>query len=347
MTRLFTAGAEETTLTALWDTIYDTAGYFDFIWRYDNAQAAGWTPVGGPRTGPSCYFARDVAYLEKTFGSNPTELYTGCAIQVSAARTDRQCIDFWCGTKATGLRFSTSGVIVAVRDGTTLANSATSSYATGVWHYIEIWLKPLNSGGRFVVKVDGSIVIDYTGDTTNDKEYVTSVRFSGNYSNINQAVFYDDIVINDAAGSFNNTYPGQIKLLPIPIRGAGDAANLTREGMDYGYNYANAAMYGNLQATVVGATPGLKDLYALATPDLPPGAAISNVILQAKGLVGAGAGGGHLVLKSGSVEKLGTTGTALSAAWKMLQDCFPQDPAITGSWTEAALSALQIGIVTE
>jgi hypothetical protein len=66
-----------------------------------------------------------------------------------------------------------------------------------VAYLLEIYYKPLNSGGEFTVKLNGTTELTYTGDTTAGLEDVQTVYFgqSGNYRSM---TVIDDLVLDDA-----------------------------------------------------------------------------------------------------------------------------------------------------
>ena len=206
---------------------------------------------------------------------------------------------------------------------------------------MEVHFKPLNTGGVLQVKLDGNLVIDYSGDTTNNAEYVTEFVLRG--TDQGKETYYDDIVLNDASGSYNNSWPGQVHLLPIQAAGEGDTTQFTRAGVDLGENFAQVRPLTPIQSYVQSDTADEIDLYTVDVPDLPSGATIKNVIASALGRIVTGSGSMALLCKQGGNTTTGSD-KALSAGWTMDQEVFAVNPADDAAWEEADLSGLQLGI---
>jgi hypothetical protein len=84
---------------------------------------------------------------------------------------------------------------------TWLAEGATGMLPTGTWRHIEIYYKPDATNGRFVIKVDGNIEVDFTGNTNNSAgTTIYGIGFGnplGNaYTNSNGCI--DNVIVDDA-----------------------------------------------------------------------------------------------------------------------------------------------------
>jgi hypothetical protein len=200
----------------------------------------------------------------------------------------------------------------------------------------------LNSGGVLQIKLDGSTVIDYTGDTTSSSEYVTKVHFRGIDAGGTETL-WDDIVINDTSGSLNNSWPGQVRLQPIRPVAAGDSTQFTRAGIDLGTNHAQLRDKGAIDAMLQSDTVDELDLYEMDVPDLPAGALIQNVIVMATARIESGSGSLALVAKNGGNTDQGSD-QVLTAGWQGLVEVFPTNPTDDQAWAEADLDGLQLGI---
>ena len=99
------------------------------------------------------------------------------------------------------------------QNGTTLATGSITFGADTVI-LLEFWYKPLNSGGVFQVKVNGTLDINYSGDTTDGLENVARVRYG--YQAVNVArLNFDDMVLDDA------NWIGNTRIQKLQISGAG------------------------------------------------------------------------------------------------------------------------------
>lgn len=287
-------------------------------------------------------------YTTYLIGANPTELYFGFAVKYPAAPTNYNVVRI--GTGDAGSEFATylgvklngvSSTISAHRGATALATSAGNcTPAADTWCYIEVWVKPLNSNGRFVIKVDGATVVDYTGDTTADNEYCTGVRFFSTINSTSSSTDFDDIVINDTSGSVNNTYPGVIHLLPIFPNAAGSSTDFDRKGIDLSANFVQAR--GNRAESWLEGVADENDLYVVEAPTLPAGATITNVIVEALAKSGAGTGYIRPMVSSNATESESAS-MALGTGWTVKQNAWAVDPQDSAAWTEGDLDTLEIG----
>ena len=243
------------------------------------------------------------------------------------------------------LRAYVNGTINLLRSGAHLANSSPVLFTLDTYHYLELWVFMDNSG-RAVLKMDGVTIIDFTGDTLASSDpNMSKLTLKGQQS---LDIYYDDLVVNNDAGDFNNTWPGIVSLEPLFPTATGTVTQLSRGGADSGNNWdqvneqpANSSEYVYSTAT------GTYDLYGLADFALPEGAIINNVILQGRSQIDSGEGKMRLVLESDSVEAESTGSFVLTTAWNGYSSVFEQDPSITGTWTDAAVDALQAGFKSQ
>ncbi len=346
MARIFTTGAEESDPSALWDVIdsgqstdgngeFHAFGYNDFV-NYS------------PRTGRGMYLLTSNQFLEKNFGADTskTELYWGFSIRPSSIAVTNTFFysindDPGVYTSYCRLDITNAGAIALYRVTTQIAISANGIISAGNTYYIEIWHKPLDAGGRFVVKVDGVTVIDFTGDTTAEETFISAWRIYGNGSSINPMAF-DDIVVNDTSTAFNNSYPGIVRLLPIRAQSAGTYQQWARAGVDLGFDAAQAR-WGTFEFTMMQtADVDKKETFVPELPDLPVGASITNIIISQRARVQAGAGVIAPMVISGATEDISADQNLISN-WRYYQNAWPEDPADSNPWTEADLADLEIG----
>jgi len=97
--------------------------------------------------------------------------------------------------------------------GTQLAISTTTFLPIGTVHLIEVYYKPLNTGGVVQVKLDGIMEINYSGDTTAGLENIAQFLIGKNTSYIYGS--YDDIVLDNA------DWIGNTRIQKLQISGAG------------------------------------------------------------------------------------------------------------------------------
>ena len=287
--------------------------------------------------------------ISLAWNHEPTEIFLGSAIRTNTVPIDNWImITFGVGLEGTPfssvatLRWRTNNILQIYRGGTLLASSASEVFnPLNAFVHLQVWFKPLNTGGRFVVKVNDAIVIDFTGDTTDSQEYCDGIKFHALHNTGTTITYWDDVCINDSSGTTNNSYPGLARLQPVRVVGAGTTTQLSRGGIDLGANYRQVRESG--EETFLQGSLDQLDLYTVDVPDLPAGAAIQNVITTVAGKSTSGSG-----LVASLVRGATTTGTGsdktLTSVGMSIQEAWPLNPDDSAAWAEADLANLQIGI---
>ena len=345
MTRIFTTGAEEADTNALWNIV-------DFYSTHHGCQLSfGPNDVitTSPRTGRGVYQLLNSDRLTFDNTITYTELYFGFAINCRILQTS----DFlyaWTDDPTVygnfvSLQLAATGAVEVTRTNTVIATSAVGVISINTWYYFEVWIKPLNSNGRVLVKVDGATVVDFTGDTTAEEEFINAFSFSGNSAD-NAAyggMLLDDIVVNSADGAVNNTYPGMVRLMPIRPESPGTNSDWIRGGVDLGTD--EAQLRNGTWEFAMMQTPDADDLQDAVPeiPDLPAGATITNIVLSARAKVEAGAGViAPLVIANGTTDI--SSDQTLVSTWRYYQKAWAVNPDDSAAWDEADLSLLKIGV---
>lgn len=210
------------------------------------------------------------------------------------------------------------------------------------WVYIEYCIMIDNSTGTFQTKINGIPDISFFGDTQASSESIIHY-FRLREPQAGVSAYFDDIVVNSPAGDKNNSWPGVIRLHPIRPNAMGDVTQLTQGGTTGSSNYGqvddeplNTADY------IYGYTVNNYDLYNLQDPTLPANVQIKNVIVNNVAALESGSGNLAGMIKSGGAEAQGSD-HSLSISYENIQDVFPVDPSITGTWSASAMTNLQIG----
>jgi hypothetical protein len=340
MAGLFRAGAEESNILSVWDNV-DTTN-FELIAK----NASNPSVVVYPRTGAGMYRLQGIR-ISKTLDSHPTSLYVGFAHMITSAVPTVAFVELITNNSTVNnaglnVRADASGVLRLYRAGSLLTSSLASSYQFNVWHYFELYGLPRNTGGQFVLKVDGTIVAQALNtDTTENNEWFEQLALRG--PNTGVPCYFDDVVVNDASGSVLNTWPGpNTRLFPVRVRGNGNTNQMARAGLDLGSNAAHADWREADGSVLQASAPNQTELFTIETPTLPAGAVIQSFTPNVKGRVYAGAGSGAPLAVVGANESEGDT-IALSAAWKNLYAVMGTKPG-GGAWTEADFANTQIGV---
>ena len=211
------------------------------------------------------------------------------------------------------------------------------------WQCIEIYIKIADVGGRLVVKIDGAIDIDYTGDTQNTETDLRTLYFMYLETNWWLAGYLDDIAVNDTAGPFNNSWIGRGGIYVKVPAGVGTYTDLHAQGHANPWDCINEVppddadyMYDD--------TVDQKSTYAL-TALVPTAGTIDaiNVIMRAK-LDAMGTGNIARLIRSNGVDSQGAD-VGLDTSPKTIQENIETDPgeAPGTPFTIAAVNALEAG----
>ena len=95
----------------------------------------------------------------------------------------------------------------------TVLDTADAAITINTTYLLEIYYKPLNTGGQITVKLDGVQILSYSGDTTAGLEAVDNVKWG--YDGALAYVNFDDIVIDNA------DWIGNTRIQKLQISGAG------------------------------------------------------------------------------------------------------------------------------
>lgn len=349
MARDFTSGAEENDVLAVWDNV-------DLVGNSGGTRPAIYSRREDdynfmPRTGHGMYLLDAAMYLRRDYGSDTskTELYWGLALRAPALGTSEFFVaytdDAGVYSNRVALALTSDGKINVLRSGTSIVTSNPNVISANQWYYIEVWIKPLDSNGRVMVKVDGVTVIDYTGDTTAEEQFINAWQISGveNLQTTRPATAFDDIVCNDTTGTTNNGWPGMVRLLPIRPHADGHYSQWSRAALDLG-SQAAQVRNGAWGLTLLQTSDADKlSTFATEVPDLPAGASITNVIITARARVESGAGVIAPMVRSNGTDSISTDRTLLSN-WRNYQYCWAVNPADSAAWEESDLATLEIGV---
>lgn len=337
MARLFTAGAEEGGPRA----------FSDLMIQVTNRSNVRITDIGNPdyvipRTGNYCYYIYGSDFIAFGLPSGLTEVYMGFALCSMNLVNGNWSDIMRFATSDFGLSLST-GTLQFRRGGTAVGTTATMPI--GSWNYIEIYLKPADSNGRAVLKLNGVTVIDFTGDTNNAvADAGGTVKLQGlSWGTSNAVNYFDDIVVNDTSGATNNSWPGQVRLFPLNVRAVGDAQQMSRGGVDLGSNLSHIREAGSGISWIEDSVSGHRDLYYVDAPQLPVGAVVNQVIVDIHARALAGGQAIVPMIKAGSVESTGAAQT-LGPSWQSVQRAWPINPATGSPWTQSDLATLQLGV---
>jgi hypothetical protein len=288
-------------------------------------------------------------YMEKVLPATYTEFYARFAFMDTWAGNVGRIFEWRSDTNEGGsLRIDNYGTAakVSMYDGTTLrVTSSPINMPINEWHIFEVHVI-LDASGTFQCKFDGTLVIDYSGDTN---AYATMSRFRLSSPNVKDTSYYahfDDIAFNDTSGSADTGWCGDGGVLAAMVpTGAGTYTDLTAST---GAAYtcvdeipANATDY--VYSGVVNA----KSVYAMGDlAGLPTGASIERLWVELDALEVAASGVNiATLLRSGTTDSQGTDQALTITYARYLSAEYLTDPADSAPWNSTKVNALQAGAV--
>lgn len=235
-----------------------------------------------------------------------------------------------------------SGFITLQRNGTVIATSSVAM-STTVWKYVEMSATIHPSTGTCVIKVDGNIAINFTGNTSasGTADNIDKVAIVFGQSAFSRGVdSIDDLYVCNDSGSVNNGFLGDIRITTLMPTGTGSSTQFTPTGVANNWDNVNDVPY-SAATYNSSSTAGQRDTYAMAdaTAGYTPLAVVSVVDALKSD---AGASSIKPALKSGATVYYGAT-ASLGVAVSSLVDIWQADPATSAAWTVSGINAAEFG----
>ncbi len=280
------------------------------------------------------------ATMTKTFPA-ASQIFIGFA---SAPGSNNPTIMYLYGdTGATNhliLKLENATTLGLYRGGTQLATGTVTSFLIMPWQYIELSATISDAGGTCEVRVNGTTVINFTGDTKNGGTNTTidKIALYPNYTYYH--IYYDDMYILDGTGGapYNN-FLGDVRIHTLVPDAAGSSTQMTPSS---GANYTTVDELPYSASDYVTGSMGQKDLYS--TSDLPanPGTiyGVQANIISKK--TDAGSISGRTVLKSGSTTTPGSTNN-LGTSDVTYSSTYAQNPDTAADWSASDVNSIEIG----
>lgn len=239
------------------------------------------------------------------------------------------------GTTASGTQLGVGAPVVA--------NSA--------WHYFEVQATIADSGGRCTVRVDGVVVIDYTGDTRNagTSTNIDAIRLAAGQTNTNTQSWDDFYVLNgtdDTAvtGRPDNDFLGDVRVESLLPNGDGAVSAWTPSTGTSHSGVVDEAPP-NTSDWLSAATLGAQDLWTLSDLSAPtvqvygmrPSFYASKTDAGATGLKG-------VIRESGGTVTVDSTATPLTTTYLPVSATMRKTKPAGGAWSVADVNGLQIGV---
>lgn len=258
------------------------------------------------------------------------------------------------GTNQIDVRYAGGSVIFVSRNGTTLATQSAPTLTPGVFYYIEFkaTIGP-GTSGSYAVRINGATVAgipDATGVNTS---------FSGS-SSANQLVLanaqtginpgfniWDDLYVCDTAGSVNNDFLGDVRIIGILPDGGGTNTNWTIGGTSpaaTNYQSVNENPSNGDITFVSSNVIGTTDTYNYAA--LPAAASQILAVVSNPTIRKDDAGTRSVVtrIRSGGTEADSPTSVGLIPTYSMPEMIMEVNPVTGLAWTLAEVNAMESGL---
>lgn len=247
------------------------------------------------------------------------------------------------------LRMTSFGALNLYRgDGTTLlaTSTATPFSIGGVWRYVEVKATIDDVAGSVTVRVDGTPIINYSGDTRNGSTATVTTMVLFNLGNPG-TTYFDDVYALDTTGPAPyNDFLGDIVVRTLLPNGDGDSSGwLGSDGNSVNNSLLVDEATSSMTDYVAANVSGTSDLYALTdVPSTYDVLAVREVVYATKSdggvspvLLPQAKGSAGTVRTDTALPALSTTPLPYGA------DIRTTDPD-GNALTAARLNAMQIGV---
>ena len=266
------------------------------------------------------------------FGTNPSSASTFMQIKGDTGTTTHLLLGFPTGSSIELYRNSTSTILASA--------SLTNPLTWGT--YIEVSATIADAGGTCVVKVNGTTVINFSGDTKNagTSTNIDTITF-GKFSGFTPTLYIDDLYICNSTGAAPyNTFLGDVRVHTLVADAAGSSTQFTPSS---GANYTTVDELPYSATDYVSGTAGQTDLYS--TSNLPGGLGViygvqTNAIVKK---TDAGTISARPVIRSGGTNYTGTS-VSIGTNDQTVSKVDQVNPATSTAWTTGDVNNAEIGI---
>ena len=195
-----------------YDANSDLFNFGGWTGSYNGGASSFSSTVRSGATGKCAVFSANSLGIYVTLPEQAAKtVYVGVSINLSSLTVGNPVLSVMTagdGYQATVILTSGNVLSVYRGGGSTLLASGSIALSAGVWYYVELKALVADASGILEVKINGTTVATYTGDTQSQgTNTFTRVAIGG--LNSGQACSFDDFYILNSDGSVNNTYLGE------------------------------------------------------------------------------------------------------------------------------------------
>ena len=239
------------------------------------------------------------------------------------------------------------GKVALTRGTTVIATSASVVFAPNIFYRIEIGnIYIHDTAGTAQVRVDGVLVIDFTGDTRNSTTSSSIVAVGWGGGGPIQPFRVDDVMIWSSAGATPNGVIGDFRIDLATPNSNGSTINGTPVGVASAYLAVDEVGTPNNETDyVLDATAGNINLFGLSDLVGTPTTIFAVGVTVAGRSDNVGTRSVQAGVKSGATTGWSGEDVVLPAqgAYAQRTQFFPLDPATGVAWTPAAINAMEAG----
>jgi len=223
-------------------------------------------------------------WINQVLEQTPNEVYVRFAYRHTAAAMERS--DDWSimrlaedGTSHIEIVMDKDTTALKLKVKGTVEDTNFIAIPQNTWVIIESYSKIANSGGVATVKLNGTTVLSYNGDTCHgSNEYVEVCSLGGNFD----THYFDDWAINDEDDSYQNSWIGLGGVFYLKPNADGTTNDWTPSAGSVNYEMVDETPPDNATTYVQAVTSGDIDLYEIEdTPTYIDSVNCVQVIYQA------------------------------------------------------------------
>ena len=284
-------------------------------------------------------------------GVNKTTLIMGCAWNNLSYTLPERIFGFQdAGTEQLSVRIEYTNRLQVVRNGTVLATETAATMSLNTWYYIELKVTFSGTTGSYALRRNGAVVAgipDATGVNTigTANAFANQIAVMAVNGNVNPgSMAFDDLYLCDNAGTVNNDFLGDIRVLGQLPNAAGTPATTFNKFGAAATNWQSVNDNPNDGDTtyVASSTVGNSETYKY--PALPGNTTRVLAVVGTPIARKDDAGGRSLAahVRSGTVEADGPS-SALSTTYAIYEQVMETNPVTGAAWDVPTFNAAEFG----
>lgn len=225
------------------------------------------------------------------------------------------------------------------RTGGTLLATGTGSVTqgTGNWGYVEWQVTIGPSAGTSVVNLNGVADSTFTGNTQATSPYTTIDTVK-----LENAYVFDDVYMADGTGSVNNSFLGNVRVLPLVPNGAGASTQFT-PSTGSNWSCVDALPIQNTTDVTAASGGGDIDTYTLSSLSYTP-ASVLGVQTNISAAQSGGTVTAKTILRASGTNYAGASNSVTQSGQLWFGDMWNTNPATSAAWTASEVGGIQAGV---